>query len=90
MSRERMQGVLAVVAGTTRQCWGRLTGNPLDVLEGGRERLSGRMHIRLGSMHDEAARQLAHLKNRMSEPELRWNYVSQRTESILRKTDNAR
>lgn len=54
MNWDRIEGNWKSVKGQARQKWGKLTDDDLDVIEGKREELIGRLQSRYGKRRDEA------------------------------------
>lgn len=58
MNWDRVEGNWKQVKGSAQQQWGKLTGDDLDVVEGKRTELSGRLQERYGIGKDEAEKQI--------------------------------
>ena len=58
MNRDQMQGNWKQFRGKVQEKWGKLTNDDLDVIEGKRMELSGRLQQRYGVARDEAERQI--------------------------------
>lgn len=58
MNWDRVEGNWKKFSGKVREQWGRLTDDDLDVIEGQRETLSGRIQEIYGISQDEAERQI--------------------------------
>ncbi len=58
MNWDRIEGNWKQVKGTVQQKWGNLTSDDLDVIQGKRTELSGRLQERYGIAKDEAERQI--------------------------------
>jgi uncharacterized protein YjbJ (UPF0337 family) len=58
MNWDRVEGNWKQLKGQARQQWGSLTNDDLDVIEGKRAELSGRLQKRYGIAKDEAERQI--------------------------------
>jgi uncharacterized protein YjbJ (UPF0337 family) len=58
MNWDRVEGNWKKFSGKVREQWGRLTDDDLDVIEGRRETLSGRIQEIYGISQDEAERQI--------------------------------
>jgi uncharacterized protein YjbJ (UPF0337 family) len=58
MTSERTEGNWLQFKGKIKEQWGKLTDDDLDVIEGKREQLIGRIKERHGIEHDEAERQV--------------------------------
>jgi uncharacterized protein YjbJ (UPF0337 family) len=58
MNWDRVEGNWKQVKGTVQQKWGKLTSDDLDVIQGKRTELSGRLQERYGLAQDEAERQI--------------------------------
>jgi uncharacterized protein YjbJ (UPF0337 family) len=59
MNWDRVKGNWKQVKGKFREKWGKLTDDDLDVIEGQREQLAGRLQNTYGIAKDEADRQIA-------------------------------
>ncbi|MGA8004639.1 MAG: hypothetical protein WCA17_00925 [Burkholderiales bacterium] len=59
MNRVRFYGICRQLSGTVTERWGMLTGNPLAVAAGRRDRLTGRIEAQRGALKQQADRQLA-------------------------------
>jgi len=58
MNWDRVEGNWKSLKGQVQQQWGKLTSDDLDVIEGKRTELSGRLQNRYGIAKDEAERQI--------------------------------
>ncbi|TAK48448.1 MAG: CsbD family protein [Xanthobacteraceae bacterium] len=58
MNWDRVEGNWKQVKGSVQQKWGKLTGDDLDVIEGKRVQLVGRIQERYGINKNEAERQI--------------------------------
>lgn len=58
MNKERFAGMCLQLAGTVKQAWGELTGDPRRVSAGKREQVIGKARQASGSELEESARQL--------------------------------
>jgi uncharacterized protein YjbJ (UPF0337 family) len=58
MNWDRVEGNWKQLKGQVRQQWGSLTNDDLDVIEGKRTELSGRLQKRYGIAKDQAERQI--------------------------------
>jgi uncharacterized protein YjbJ (UPF0337 family) len=58
MNWDRVEGNWATLKGKVQQQWGKLTNDDLDVIEGKRTELAGRLQNRYGMAQDEADRQI--------------------------------
>jgi uncharacterized protein YjbJ (UPF0337 family) len=58
MNWDRIEGNWKQFKGQVRQQWGNLTNHDLDIIEGRRIELSGRLQERYGMAKDEADRQI--------------------------------
>jgi len=58
MTSERTQGNWLQFKGKVKEQWGKLTDDDLDIIEGKREQLIGRIKERHGIAHEEAERQV--------------------------------
>jgi uncharacterized protein YjbJ (UPF0337 family) len=59
MTSERTEGNWLQFKGKIKEQWGKLTDDDLDIIEGKRDQLIGRIKERHGIEHDEAERQVA-------------------------------
>ncbi len=64
MNRVRIYGICRQLSGTIAEGWGRLSGDPLAVAAGRRERLMGRIQAQRGALKQQADRQLAEFISR--------------------------
>jgi uncharacterized protein YjbJ (UPF0337 family) len=60
MNWDRIKGNWRQVKGDVQQRWGELTNDDLDVIEGEREKLIGRIQERYGIARDEAEEEIDH------------------------------
>ena len=58
MNWDQVSGNWKQVKGKVQQTWGKLTNDDLDVIEGQRDQLVGRLQERYGIEKDEARRQI--------------------------------
>jgi uncharacterized protein YjbJ (UPF0337 family) len=58
MNWDRIQGNWKQFKGKAQQQWGELTDDDLDVVEGKREELAGRLQQRYGYARDQAEREI--------------------------------
>lgn len=58
MNTDRMEGNWKLFAGKVRERWGKLTDDDLDVIQGKREQLEGRIQKAYGIGRDEAKKQI--------------------------------
>ncbi|OWU85046.1 hypothetical protein ATO6_08295 [Oceanicola sp. 22II-s10i] len=65
MNWDRIEGNWKQLKGEALSQWGKLTNDDLDVAEGNREKLVGRVQERYGIAKDEAERQVDDFANRM-------------------------
>jgi len=59
MNWDQAKGQWTQMKGAVRKQWGKLTDDDLDVIQGERERLVGKIQERYGIAKDEAERQVA-------------------------------
>ena len=59
MNNDRIEGNWQQVKGYVQKQWGKLTNDDLDVIEGDRKMLSGKLQERYGIAKDEAESQLS-------------------------------
>lgn len=70
MNDDRMEGNWKQFKGKVKEQWGKLTDDDLDVINGRREQLAGKIQERHGVARDEAERQLKDFETR--NPDTRW------------------
>jgi uncharacterized protein YjbJ (UPF0337 family) len=58
MNNDRIQGTWDQVRGNVQKMWGKLTNDDLDVIEGDRKLLAGKIQERYGVAQDEAEKQV--------------------------------
>ena len=58
MNSDRMEGNWKQLKGKVQEKWGKLTNDDLDVIEGKRTELAGRLQQRYGVAKDEAERDI--------------------------------
>ena len=58
MNTDRVKGTWTQVKGKLREQWGKLTDDDLDVIDGKREQLAGRIQERYGVTREEAEKQV--------------------------------
>lgn len=63
MNQDRMKGSWTEFKGKIKEKWGKLTDDDLDVAEGNRDQLIGRIQQRYGLAKEEAERQFDELEN---------------------------
>ena len=59
MDSDRFKGNWKQLRGSVQEQWGKLTNDDLDVIEGQRDQLVGRLQERYGIEKDEARRQVS-------------------------------
>lgn len=64
MNNDKVQGNWKQFKGKVQEQWGKLTKDDLDVIEGRREQLLGRIQERHGVARDEAERQVSDWESR--------------------------
>jgi uncharacterized protein YjbJ (UPF0337 family) len=62
MNEDRMKGGWKQFKGRIKEKWGKLTDDELDVMEGKRDQIIGKIQERYGLAKDEAARQYDELE----------------------------
>jgi uncharacterized protein YjbJ (UPF0337 family) len=67
MNWDRVEGNWKKFSGTVREQWGKLTDDDLDVIEGRRETLSGRIQEIYGISQDEAERQIKRFEDTLQD-----------------------
>ncbi|TXH32438.1 MAG: CsbD family protein [Rhodospirillaceae bacterium] len=58
MNKDEMEGNWKQLKGKIKQQWGKLTDDDIDVLQGKRDELAGRIQERYGIAKDEAEKQV--------------------------------
>jgi len=58
MNHDRIEGSWEQVKGNVQKMWGKLTNDDLDVIEGDRKALAGKIQERYGVAQDEAQKQV--------------------------------
>ena len=58
MNKDRIDGSWEQVNGRVQKAWGKLTHDDLDVIEGNRKLLAGKIQERYGVAQDEAEKQV--------------------------------
>jgi uncharacterized protein YjbJ (UPF0337 family) len=64
MNQDRIEGNWTQFKGKVKEQWGKLTDDDLDIIDGKREQLLGRIQERHGMDLDEAEKQLASFQDR--------------------------
>ena len=64
MNWERIEGNWKQVKDRVREQWGKLTDDDLDVIDGRREQLSGKIQEKYGVAKDDAENQLSDFERR--------------------------
>lgn len=59
MNREQLEGNWKQLKGKVKQQWGKLTDDQIDVIEGGREELAGKIQEAYGCSKEEAQQQIS-------------------------------
>lgn len=67
MNWDRIAGNWKQAKGKVREKWGKLTDDDLDVIEGKREQLAGRLQLAYGIAKDEAERQINEFEKSFSD-----------------------
>lgn len=67
MNWERIEGSWKQIKGRVKAQWGELTDNDIDVVNGRRDQLLGKLEERYGIAKDEAERQLASWERKASD-----------------------
>jgi uncharacterized protein YjbJ (UPF0337 family) len=70
MNDDRAQGNWKQFKGKVKEQWGKLTDDDLDVVDGKRDQLAGKIQERHGLAKDEAERQITDFESR--NPDHRW------------------
>ena len=63
MNKDRIDGSWEQVKGHVQKAWGKLTNDDLDVIEGNRKLLAGKIQERYGVAQDEAEHQVKKWNN---------------------------
>ena len=71
MNEDRVQGKWKQMKGALKSRWGKLTDDDLDVIEGQKDQLVGKVQERYGIAKDEAQKQVDE-----------WNRVNRETENL--------
>jgi uncharacterized protein YjbJ (UPF0337 family) len=58
MNFEQLEGSWEIVKGKVQKQWGKLTNDDLDVIEGNRKEITGRIQQRYGYAKDRAEREV--------------------------------
>ncbi len=58
MNSDQMEGKWKQLKGSVQSHWGKLTNDDVDVVEGDRQKLAGRIQEQYGISRDEAERQV--------------------------------
>ena len=58
VNQDQMQGLLKQLGGSAKTCWGALTGDPVAIAAGARDRLAGLVQEQRGDSKQAADRQL--------------------------------
>ena len=64
MDNDRMQGSWKQIKGKVKEQWGKLTDDDLDVINGRREQLHGRIQERHGVARDQAEKEIKDFEQR--------------------------
>jgi uncharacterized protein YjbJ (UPF0337 family) len=67
MNWDRIEGNWKQAKGKIKEQWGKLTDDDLDIIDGKREQLAGRIQHAYGVSKDEAEKQLARFESRYEE-----------------------
>jgi uncharacterized protein YjbJ (UPF0337 family) len=62
MNWDQIAGKWLQLRGGVRQRWGKLTGNDLQVIAGGKDKFIGRVQVRYGITKEETERQIELIK----------------------------
>ena len=65
MNNDRAQGSWEQVKGHVQKAWGKLTNDDLDVIEGDRKLLAGKIQERYGIAQDDAQKQVDEWNSRI-------------------------
>ncbi len=72
MNSNRIDGTWEQVKGSIQKTWGKLTHDDLDVIEGDRKQLAGKIQERYGHAQDEVQKQVD-----------KWNNETDDTETVV-------
>jgi uncharacterized protein YjbJ (UPF0337 family) len=64
VNQDQVQGLLKQLGGNAKACWGALTGDPVTIAAGTRDRLAGLIQTQRGDSKQAADRQLAEFMHR--------------------------
>lgn len=64
MNKDRVEGNWLQFKGKVKEQWGKLTDDDLDIIDGKREQLLGRIQERYGIAKDEAEKQVSSFHER--------------------------
>jgi uncharacterized protein YjbJ (UPF0337 family) len=67
MNWDRIQGEWKQMLGHTKERWGKLTDDDLDVVAGRRDQLAGKIQERYGVAKEEAEKQIAEWQRKASD-----------------------
>jgi uncharacterized protein YjbJ (UPF0337 family) len=70
MNQDRIQGRWKLIKGKVKEQWGKLTDDDLDVIDGRRDQLLGRIQQRHGLAKDDAVREVQSWESRDPEHRL--------------------
>ncbi|WP_140986851.1 CsbD family protein [Asticcacaulis tiandongensis] len=65
MNRNQIEGNWEQIKGNVQKAWGKLTNDDLDVIEGDRKRLAGKLQERYGIAEEEAEKQIRDWNDRV-------------------------
>lgn len=66
MNQDTLKGDWLILKGKLKEQWGDLTDDDLDVIEGQRDQLAGRLTKRYGYAQEEAERRVREFNDRMA------------------------
>ena len=72
MNWDRIEGNWREFKGKAKQQWGKLTDDDLDIVDGKREELAGKIQNRYGIAKDEAQKQIDDFRRTNSDLVSRW------------------
>jgi uncharacterized protein YjbJ (UPF0337 family) len=64
VNQDQVQGLIKQLSGSAKACWGVLTGDPVAIATGTRDRLAGRIQEQRGDSKRAADQQLAEFMHR--------------------------
>ncbi len=65
MNTERMEGNWKIFSGRVRERWGKLTDDDMDVIQGKRDQLAGRVQKAYGITKEDAQKQIDEFEKKL-------------------------